>query len=76
VSLMATPEQRFRLRRRSIEIRNTKPIFIGDFWNDGPYVGGCICGARQSGYFHINCHGDVEPCVFLQFSVDNIKDKN
>jgi len=76
VSLMATPEQRFRLRRRSIEIRNTKPIFIGDFWNDGPYVGGCICGARQAGYFHINCHGDVEPCVFLQFSVDNIKDKN
>jgi len=75
VSLMATPEQRFRLRRRSIEIRNTKPIFIGDFWNDGPYVGGCICGARQAGYFHINCHGDVEPCVFLQFSVDNIKDK-
>ncbi|MBK6933688.1 MAG: radical SAM protein [Bacteroidales bacterium] len=75
VSLMATPEQRFRLRRRSIEIRNTKPIFIGDFWNDGPYVGGCICGARQGGYFHINCHGDVEPCVFLQFSVDNIKDK-
>lgn len=75
VSLMATPEQRFRLRRRSIEIRNTKPIFIGDFWNDGPYVGGCICGARQAGYFHINCRGDVEPCVFLQFSVDNIKDK-
>jgi MoaA/NifB/PqqE/SkfB family radical SAM enzyme len=75
VSLMATPEQRFRLRRRSIEIRNTKPIFIGDFWNDGPYVGGCICGARQAGYFHINCQGDVEPCVFLQFSVDNIKDK-
>jgi len=75
VSLMATPEQRFRLRRRSIEIRKTKPIFIGDFWNDGPYVGGCICGARQGGYFHINCHGDVEPCVFLQFSVDNIKDK-
>jgi MoaA/NifB/PqqE/SkfB family radical SAM enzyme len=75
VSLMATPEQRFELRKRSIEIRNTKPIFIGDFWNDGPYVGGCICGARQAGYFHINCRGDVEPCVFLQFSVDNIKDK-
>ena len=31
VSLMATPEQRFELRKRSIEIRNTKPIFIGDF---------------------------------------------
>jgi MoaA/NifB/PqqE/SkfB family radical SAM enzyme len=75
VSLMATPEQRNRLRERLVEIRETKPIFIGDFWNDGPVVGGCIAGARPHGYFHINCHGDVEPCVFFQFSVDNIKGK-
>jgi len=75
VSLMATPEQRNYIRQRTKEIRNTKPIFIGDFWNDGPIVGGCLAGARHRGYFHINCKGDVEPCVFLQFSVDNIKDK-
>ncbi|MBP7702871.1 MAG: radical SAM protein [Candidatus Hydrothermae bacterium] len=75
VSLMATPEQRNKLRIRVREIRSTKPIFIGDFWNDGPYVGGCIAGARRGGYFHINSKGDVEPCVFLQFSVDNIKGK-
>jgi len=75
VSLMSTPEQRNKLRERVNEIRNTKPIFIGDFWNDGPYVGGCIAGARPGGYFHINCNGDVEPCVFFQFSVDNIKGK-
>lgn len=75
VSLMATPEQRYKLGKRVNEIRNTKPIFIGDFWNDGPHVGGCIAGARPGGYFHINCNGDVEPCVFLQFSVDNIKGK-
>jgi len=75
VSLMATPEQRNHLRERLVEIRETKPIFIGDFWNDGPVVGGCIAGARPHGYFHINCQGDVEPCVFFQFSVDNIKGK-
>ncbi|HOP95250.1 MAG: radical SAM protein [Dictyoglomaceae bacterium] len=75
VSLMSTPEQRNRLRERINEIRETKPIFIGDFWNDGPHVGGCIAGARPGGYFHINSNGDVEPCVFLQFAVDNIKGK-
>ncbi|MBP8959434.1 MAG: radical SAM protein [Bacteroidales bacterium] len=75
INLMSTPEQRNKLRERIHEIRRTKPIFIGDFWNDGPFVGGCISGARPGGYFHINCNGDVEPCVFLQFSTDNIKDK-
>jgi len=76
VSLMATPEQRNKLRLKVQEIRNKKPIFLGDFWNDGEYVGGCLAGARPGGYFHINCDGDVEPCVFLQFSVDNIKGKH
>ncbi|OQA43469.1 MAG: Cyclic pyranopterin monophosphate synthase [Parcubacteria group bacterium ADurb.Bin305] len=75
VSLMATPEQRNKLRAKTVEFRTTKPIFIGDFWNDGPYVGGCLAGARPGGYFHINCNGDVEPCVFVQFAVDNIKNK-
>lgn len=75
VSLMSTPEQRNALRIKVNKIRETKPIFIGDFWNDGPHVGGCIAGARPGGYFHINSNGDVEPCVFLQFAVDNIKGK-
>jgi len=75
VSMMSTPEQRNKLRMRIGEIRSTKPIFVGDFWNDGPHVGGCMAGARPNGYFHINCQGDVEPCAFLQFSVDNIKGK-
>ncbi len=74
-NLMSTPEQRNKLRIRVNEIRNAKPIFIGDFWNDGAYVGGCMAGARPGGYFHINCNGDVEPCVFMQFSVDNIRGK-
>jgi len=71
---MATPQQRDELRRRLVDFRATRPIFIGDFWNDGPFVGGCIAGARQGrGYFHINSKGDVEPCVFAHFAVDNIR---
>jgi MoaA/NifB/PqqE/SkfB family radical SAM enzyme len=71
-SLMVTPEQRDLLRRRVITIRNTKPMFALDFWNDGPYVEGCIAAGRR--YFHINAKGDVEPCVYTHIAVDNIRD--
>jgi len=73
--LMLTPEQRVTLHDRVKEVRNRLPLFIADFWNDGPYVDGCLAGARSSrGYFHINSNGDIEPCVFVHFAVDNIKD--
>ena len=71
-SLMVTPEQRDLLRRRVHAIRNTKPVFVLDFWNDGPYVDGCIAAGRK--YFHINAKGDVEPCVYTHIAVDNIHD--
>ncbi len=70
--LMPTPEQRDHLRERIQYFRDTKPLLFGDFWNDGPVVGGCIAGGRK--YFHINSRGDVEPCVFFQYSTHNIKD--
>jgi MoaA/NifB/PqqE/SkfB family radical SAM enzyme len=73
LDLMPTAEQRDWLRRRIKELRETRPIFIGDFWNDGPYVHGCIAGGRE--YLHINANGDIEPCVFCHFAVDNIRDK-
>jgi len=72
--LMATPEQRQRLRKFLEEVRATRSIFIGDFWNDGPFVGGCIAAGRR--YIHINHKGDVEPCAFVHFAVDNIKEKS
>lgn len=71
--LMPTPRQRDWLRRRLLDVRDEKAIFIGDFWNDGYYVEGCIAAGRE--YIHINANGDVEPCVFCHFSVDNIRDK-
>jgi len=74
VSLMSTPKQRENLRRFVKKTRESKPIFIGDFWNDGPAVGGCMAGGRS--YLHVNVKGDVEPCVFIHFATDNIKDKS
>ncbi len=71
--LMLTPEQRVTIHDRVREMRNKYPIFIADFWNDGPYVEGCLAAGRNDGgYFHINSNGDVEPCVFAHFAADNI----
>ena len=73
-SLMPTPVQRDHQRKRVSELRNAHPILLADFWNDGWMTNGCICGGER--YFHINANGDVEPCVFAHFAMDNIKDKS
>jgi MoaA/NifB/PqqE/SkfB family radical SAM enzyme len=73
MKLMPTPEQRVHMLERGRKIRAEKPVFIIDFWNDAPYVGGCIAGKE---YIHITSKGDVEPCIFTHFAVDNIKDKS
>lgn len=70
LSLMPNPEQRDKLRKMVLELRPKKPIFFGDFWNDGPYVKGCIAGGRS--YLHVNNRGDIEPCGFVHFATDNI----
>jgi MoaA/NifB/PqqE/SkfB family radical SAM enzyme len=71
INLMVTPEQRNHFRKQVIKFRRTKPMFILDFWNDGPHVRGCIAGGRR--YFHINANGDVEPCVYTHIAMNNIK---
>lgn len=73
-SLMATPEQRAWMAERIMEIRKKHPLFVLDFWNDGEAAKGCIAGGRR--YLHINAAGEVEPCAFIHYAVDNIKDKS
>jgi MoaA/NifB/PqqE/SkfB family radical SAM enzyme len=73
--MMPTAEQRELMRRHgAARLRREKPIMAMDFWNDAPQVGGCIAGGRQ--YLHINARGDVEPCIFVHFAVDNIREKS
>ncbi len=72
IDLMVSPEQRDFMRRKVYELRNTYPIFLADFWNDGTEVKGCMAGGKR--YFHITNNGDIEPCVFCHFAADNIKD--
>lgn len=72
VNLMLTPEQRVELGKRIRRIRSEKPYFAIDFFNDAPFVGGCIAGKD---YCHINSKEDVEPCIFAHFSTYNLKEK-
>jgi hypothetical protein len=70
---MVTPEQRALLRDAVYRWRQEqRPIFLGDFWNDGPLVDGCIAGGRY--YFHIYANGDISPCVFSPVACGNIFD--
>jgi len=74
MSLMPTAEQRRWRRREFDRVRAEVPMLMADFWNDGILTGGCMAGGRL--YLHINSKGDVEPCVFVHFAVDNIKEKS
>ena len=75
VELLLNPEQRKYMYHRIRELRsseNPHHIFPLDFQNDGEYVGGCIAAGKN--YLHINANGDVEPCVFIHYSLANIKE--
>jgi len=72
LDFMATPAQRAYAYEKIREMRQTKPIFIADFWNDGEATDGCIAGGRR--YFHINAAGEIEPCAFIHYANGNIHD--
>ena len=75
--LMPTLEQRKMIIDKIRWVRSNDcdiEFYPMDFQNDGEYVGGCIAGGRN--YFHINAHGDAEPCVFIHYSDSNIHDKS
>jgi MoaA/NifB/PqqE/SkfB family radical SAM enzyme len=73
LDLVPTPEQRVYTGDRVEQMRKKYPVFLADFWNDGDAVSGCLAGGRQ--YLHILNSGSVEPCVFVHFGVDNIREK-
>jgi len=56
INLIATPEQRAYMYRRVRKIRQNKPIFVLDFWNDGEYANGGTEDGRFR-YRHCECAG-------------------
>ncbi len=74
VDMMVTPEQRKWMLNREMEMIYDKKAFVIDFWNGGPMSTGCISAGRQGGYFHIDWNGNVSPCAFFPYWIDNVYD--
>ncbi|MCK8603715.1 radical SAM protein [Desulfoferrobacter suflitae] len=72
--LVVTPEQRLFMLQRQMQLLRERELFYIDFWNGGPMSVGCIAAGRPGGYLHIDWNGNVAPCVFFPYYVDNIHD--
>ena len=73
MNLMPTPEQRLHLRNQVHHLHMTNQ-FSSVIFGMMDHTLWLSAGGRR--YFHINNAGDVEPCVFCHFTVDNIKNKS
>ena len=69
---MVVPEQRLKLYRKWEKLLAEKRYCLADFWNSGVLARGCIAYGRSGGYIYIDWHGNVTPCAFVPYFVDNI----
>jgi MoaA/NifB/PqqE/SkfB family radical SAM enzyme len=72
LEMMVTPEQRRWMLQQEFELIFRKKMFLIDFWNGGALSAGCISAGRTGGYFYIDWDGNISPCVFFPYSIDNI----
>ncbi|MCE5330737.1 MAG: radical SAM protein [Bacteroidales bacterium] len=69
---MPTPEARLKLYRKWEKLTKERKYPVADFWNSGVLTDGCIAYGRKGGYCYIDWNGDIMPCVFVPYTVDNI----
>lgn len=74
MELMVTPEQREKLTLKWEKLLFEKGYFVGDFWDAGAASHGCMAYGRSGGYFYVDWNGNVMPCVFIPYYVDNVYD--
>jgi MoaA/NifB/PqqE/SkfB family radical SAM enzyme len=74
LDLMVTPAKRLQLYRKWEKLLTERNYCLADFWNSGVLTRGCIAYGRSGGYFYIDWHGNVTPCAFIPYYVDNIYD--
>jgi len=72
LDLMVTPQQRLEMYLKTWQLIREKGIFMADFWNCGAVSSGCISAGKPGGYFYIDWNGNVMPCVFNPYKIDNI----
>ncbi len=69
---MVTPEQRLEMFKRNVWAIKEGGYNYIDFWNQGVMTDGCLAAGRNGGYLYIDWNGNVLPCVFIPYYVDNI----
>ncbi|MEA1913624.1 MAG: radical SAM protein [candidate division WOR-3 bacterium] len=74
LEIMPTPEERTKLFEWEWRLLRKEDIFVADFWSTATASDGCIAGARPGGYFYIDWNGNVMPCVFVPYTVDNVNE--
>ncbi len=74
LELMVTPEERIALLKLWQKTMDEKKYGLADFWNSGVLSNGCIAYGRAGGYLYIDWNGNIMPCVFVPYYVDNIYD--
>ena len=74
IDLMVNPQKRVQLYRKWEKLLSEKRYCLADFWNSGVLARGCIAYGRSGGYIYIDWHGNVTPCAFIPYYVDNIYD--
>jgi MoaA/NifB/PqqE/SkfB family radical SAM enzyme len=72
--LMVPPKKRVELYRKWEYLISHKEYCVADFWNSGVLVNGCIAYGRRGGYIYIDWNGNIMPCVFVPYYVDNVYD--
>jgi MoaA/NifB/PqqE/SkfB family radical SAM enzyme len=74
IDLMVNPQKRVQLYRKWEKLLSEKRYCLADFWNSGVLARGCIAYGRSGGYIYIDWNGNVTPCAFIPYYVDNIYD--
>jgi MoaA/NifB/PqqE/SkfB family radical SAM enzyme len=72
LDLMVNPKARLRLYRKWETLLSGKKYCLADFWNSGVLARGCIAYGRSGGYVYVDWHGNITPCAFIPYYVDNI----
>ena len=72
LDLMITPAQRKMMLERELQLFYEKDRFLVDFWNSGPLSMGCIAAGRSGGHFYVDWDGNISPCVFFPYAIDNL----
>ncbi|MCK4661644.1 MAG: radical SAM protein [Bacteroidales bacterium] len=74
LDLVVSPENRVKLYKIWERIVKEKKYPLADFWNNAILSNGCIAYGNDSGYLYIDWNGNIMPCVFVPYYVDNVYD--